>query len=448
MASTCSTPPNGPNFHNRHIKPSSPKGLSLLNLLKRSGQHLRRSSKDDNHQSTDTAFQTAPTEKFSPPQHVDRKDQSPDKTLTGKSPPALALSTKAPVSILRKTNSLDLDSIIWDDSSRDRQNMQRSVNLDDVIARLLNAGHSKLSKSVCLSNAEIIAICSTARNLLLSQPVLLELNAPIQIVGDLHGQFPDLIRLFETCGHPPVTNYLFLGDYVDRGKQSLETMLLLLCYKLKYPENFFILRGNHECANITRIYGFHDECKRRCNIKIWKTFTDVFNCLPLAAIVAEKIFCVHGGLSPNLTNMDDIRKISRPVEVPEYGLLNDLLWSDPANIKDWGPNDDRGVSWCFGKAPIVNFLKHHDLDLVCRSHMVVEGGYEFFGNKSLVTVFSAPNYCGEFDNCGATMSVSEDLLCNFNLLRPFDAKKENKQMRKAKESTKTEKALLRQVSWN
>ncbi|KAJ5438510.1 Serine/threonine-protein phosphatase PP-Z [Penicillium daleae] len=442
MASTCSTP-NNANFHERHLKGSSPKGLSFLSLLKRSGQHLRRSSKDDTQQASDTAFQAAPTEKVSPIQHIDAAGQIPDRTLPGKSPPAANSIKKAPVSILRKTNSLDLDSIIWDDSSRDRQNMQRSVNLDDMIARLLQVGHSKPSKSVCLTNSEIIAVCSNARNLLLSQPVLLELNAPIQIVGDLHGQYLDLIRLFETCGYPPATNYLFLGDYVDRGKQSLETMLLLLCYKLKYPENFFILRGNHECANITRIYGFHDECKRRCNIKIWKTFTDVFNCLPLAAIVAEKIFCVHGGLSPNLTNMDDIRKIPRPVEVPEYGLLNDLLWSDPANIKDWGPNNDRGVSWCFGKAPIVNFLKHHDLDLVCRSHMVVEGGYEFFGNKSLVTVFSAPNYCGEFDNCGASMSVSEDLLCNFNLLKPFDSKKLNKQgvLKRAKESTTTEKAL-------
>ncbi|CEJ60729.1 Putative Serine/threonine-protein phosphatase [Penicillium brasilianum] len=446
MASTCSTP-NNADFRERHIKGSSPKGLSLLNLLKRSGNHLRRSSKDETRRGSDTPFQATPTEKMSPPEHIDAAGQIPDKTEAGKSPPAANLTKKPPVSILRKSNSLDLDSIIWDDSSRDRQNMQRSMNLDDMIARLLQVGHSKPSKSVCLSNAEILAVCSNARNLLLSQPVLLELNAPIQIVGDLHGQFPDLVRLFDTCGHPPATNYLFLGDYVDRGKQSLETMLLLLCYKLKYPENFFVLRGNHECANITRIYGFHDECKRRCNIKIWKTFTDVFNCLPIAAIVAEKIFCVHGGLSPNLTNMDDIRKISRPVEVPEYGLLNDLLWSDPANIKDWGPNDDRGVSWCFGKAPIVNFLKHHDLDLVCRSHMVVEGGYEFFGNKSLVTVFSAPNYCGEFDNCGASMSVSEDLLCNFNLLKPFDAKKLNKQMKRAKESTTTEKALLRQVSW-
>ncbi|OKP11659.1 Serine/threonine-protein phosphatase PP-Z [Penicillium subrubescens] len=439
MASTCSTPPSNPNFLDSHIKGSSPKGLSLLSLLKRSGQHLRRSSKDDTQRAPDTTIHAAPTEKSGQIQHIDAARQLPAKTLIGN---PLNPIKKPPVSILRKSNSLDLDSIIWDDSRRDRQNMQALVNLDDMIARLLRVGYSKPSKSVCLSNAEIIAICSNARNILLSQPVLLELNAPIQIVGDLHGQFPDLIRLFDTCGYPPATNYLFLGDYVDRGKQSLETMLLLLCYKLKYPENFFILRGNHECANITRIYGFHDECKRRCNIKIWKTFTDVFNCLPIAAIVAEKIFCVHGGLSPNLTNMDDIRKISRPVEVPEYGLLNDLLWSDPANIRDWGPNDDRGVSWCFGKAPIVNFLKHHSLDLVCRSHMVVEGGYEFFGNKSLVTIFSAPNYCGEFDNCGASMSVSEDLLCNFNLLRPFDPKKPNKQpMKRAKESTTTEKAL-------
>ncbi|EPS28951.1 Serine/threonine-protein phosphatase PP-Z [Penicillium oxalicum] len=444
MASTCSTP-RSPSLVSNPFKATSPKSLAWLSLLKRSGQHLRRSSKDENQYSGTRSLSTSPTDKASPPQHIEGVPSSPDQAvLTGTSPTrtrTLPVVTEPPVSILKKNNAFDLDSIIWDDSSRDRQNMRHSVDLDDAIARLLLAGSSKPSKSVCLSNAEIVGICSSARNILLSQPILLELNAPIQIVGDLHGQFPDLLRLFDTCGYPPSTNYLFLGDYVDRGKQSLETMLLLLCFKLKYPENFFILRGNHECANITRIYGFHDECKRRCNIKIWKTFTDVFNCLPIAAIVAEKIFCVHGGLSPNLTDMDDIRKISRPVEVPEYGLLNDLLWSDPANIRDWGPNDDRGVSWCFGKQPIVNFLKHHDLDLVCRSHMVVEGGYEFFGNKSLVTIFSAPNYCGEFDNCGASMSVSADLMCNFNLIRPFNQKKVDQQMKRARESTKTEKAL-------
>ncbi|KAK2749893.1 serine/threonine protein phosphatase Pzh1 [Myotisia sp. PD_48] len=298
----------------------------------------------------------------------------------------------------------------------------KSIDVDDMITRLLDAGYStKVTKAVCLKNAEITAICTAVREVFLSQPALLELSAPVKIVGDVHGQYTDLIRLFEMCGFPPNSNYLFLGDYVDRGKQSLETILLLFCYKLKHPENFFLLRGNHECANVTRVYGFYDECKRRCNIKIWKTFVDTFNCLPIAAIVAGKIFCVHGGLSPSLAHMDDIRGIARPTDVPDYGLLNDLLWSDPAEMdEDWEPNE-RGVSYCFGKKVIMEFLQRHDFDLVCRAHMVVEDGYEFFNDRVLVTVFSAPNYCGEFDNWGAVMSVSGELLCSFELLKPLDS---------------------------
>jgi serine/threonine-protein phosphatase PP1 catalytic subunit len=268
----------------------------------------------------------------------------------------------------------------------------KSMDLDEMITRLLDAAYSaKITKAVCLKNAEITAICTAVREVLLSQPALLELSAPVKIVGDVHGQYTDLIRMFEMCGFPPNANFLFLGDYVDRGKQSLETILLLFCYKLKFPENFFLLRGNHECANVTRVYGFYDECKRRCNIKIWKTFIDAFNCLPIAAIVAGKIFCVHGGLSPSLSHMDDIRQIARPTDVPDYGLLNDLLWSDPADMEsDWESNE-RGVSYCFGKKVILDFLQRNDFDLVCRAHMVVEDGYEFFQDRILVTVFSAPN---------------------------------------------------------
>ncbi|KAH8726797.1 Metallo-dependent phosphatase-like protein [Phaeosphaeriaceae sp. PMI808] len=298
----------------------------------------------------------------------------------------------------------------------------KSMDLDDMIQRLLDAAYAgKVTKTVSLKNAEIFAICSAAREVFLSQPALLELSAPVKIVGDIHGQYTDLIRMFEMCGFPPNSNYLFLGDYVDRGKQSLETILLLLCYKLKFPENFFLLRGNHECANVTRVYGFYDECKRRCNIKVWKAFVDTFNTLPIAAIVAQKIFCVHGGLSPSLSHMDDIRQIARPTDVPDYGLLNDLLWSDPADMEnDWESNE-RGVSYCFGKKVIMEFLQRHDFDLVCRAHMVVEDGYEFFNDRVLVTVFSAPNYCGEFDNWGAVMSVSGELLCSFELLKPLDS---------------------------
>lgn len=290
-----------------------------------------------------------------------------------------------------------LDSNKADSSTNVAMSDIKDIDLDDFIKRLLDAGYAgKVTKSVCLKNAEIVAICQRAREVFLSQPALLELDAPVKIVGDVHGQYTDLIRMFEMCGFPPNSNYLFLGDYVDRGKQSLETILLLLCYKLKYPENFFLLRGNHECANVTRVYGFYDECKRRCNVKIWKTFIDCFNTLPITSIVAGKIFCVHGGLSPALSHMDDIRNIARPTDVPDYGLLNDLLWSDPADMEqDWEANE-RGVSYCFGKRVIADFLAAHDFDLICRAHMVVEDGYEFFNDKVLVTVFSAPNVIPPF----------------------------------------------------
>ncbi|KAF8274074.1 Metallo-dependent phosphatase-like protein [Lactarius quietus] len=317
--------------------------------------------------------------------------------------------------------------------SSSNKDKPRSLDVDDFIQRLLDVGYTgKVSKSLCLKNPEIVAICQAAREIFLSQPTLIELSPPVKIVGDVHGQYSDLIRLFEMCGFPPAANYLFLGDYVDRGKQSLETFLLLLCYKIKYPENFFLLRGNHECANVTRVYGFYDECKRRCNIKTWKTFVDVFNCLPIAAIVASKIFCVHGGLSPSLQTMEDIKALQRPTDVPDYGLLNDLLWSDPSDTAlDWEDNE-RGVSFCFGKAIINEFLVRYDMDLICRAHMVVEDGYEFWNDRTLVTVFSAPNYCGEFDNYGACMSVSEDLLCAFELLKPLDGPALRKEMTKAK----------------
>lgn len=293
------------------------------------------------------------------------------------------------------------------DAPKSKGEMIDNTILDDMISRLLGlvdtstkkgrkrqfalASNSTKKNPPCIKDGEIELICNASRELFLAQPVLLDLNAPVKVVGDIHGQFFDLIRLFQLCGFPPATNYLFLGDYVDRGKNGLETILLLLCYKLRYPDNFFLLRGNHECASITRIYGFYDECKRRTTIKTWKKFVNVFNCMPIAALIASKIFCVHGGLSPSLTDLEEIRQIARPTDVSDSGLLADLLWSDPADTEeDWEPND-RGVSYLFGKKVIMNFLQRHDIDLICRAHMVVEDGYEFWHDRVLVTIFSAPN---------------------------------------------------------
>jgi predicted phosphodiesterase len=202
-----------------------------------------------------------------------------------------------------------------------------------ITQRLLGLRGSPPGTMARLTEREIKLLCVRARPILTNQPMLLELEAPIKICGDVHGQYSDLLRLFEYGGFPPVSNYLFCGDYVDRGKQSIETISLLLAYKIQYPENFFILRGNHESAGINRIYGFYDECKRRYSIRLWKTFSDVFNCLPVSALVDEKILCMHGGLSPELTNLQQIADLQRPCDVPDSGLLCDLLWSDPSPIE-------------------------------------------------------------------------------------------------------------------
>ncbi|KAI9154228.1 hypothetical protein LWI28_023013 [Acer negundo] len=320
--------------------------------------------------------------------------------------------------------------------------------IEGLLERLLEGRYNNRGKRIQLNESEIRQLCVTAKQIFLSQPNLLELEAPINICGDIHGQYPDLLRLFEYGGFPPDANYLFLGDYVDRGKQSIETICLLLVYKIKYPDNFFLLRGNHECASINRIYGFYDECKRRFSVRLWKIFTDCFNCLPVAAVVDDKILCMHGGLSPDMESLDQIRAIQRPIDVPDQGLLCDLLWADPdRDIKGWGEND-RGVSYTFGADKVAEFLKKQDLDLVCRAHQVltifsyffsaaamflsipfnamkmyssqvVEDGYEFFADRQLVTIFSAPNYCGEFNNAGALMCVDSSLLCSFQILKPY-----------------------------
>nr|CAN60710.1 hypothetical protein VITISV_036439 [Vitis vinifera] len=299
--------------------------------------------------------------------------------------------------------------------------------LDGLIERLLEARKCR-GKRIQMSESEIRQLCITAKDVFLSQPNLLELGAPINVCGKkikllgvigmdvlCYGEETYMDSTQTSSGYsnmgvfPLNSNYLLLGDYVDRGKQSIETISLLLCYKIKYPDNFFLLRGNHECASINRIYGFYDECKRRFSVRLWKIFTDCFNCLPVAAIIENKILCMHGGLSPEIESLDQIRAIERPVDVPDQGLLDGgrMIGVFPILL---------------GADKVAEFLKKHDLDLICRAHQVVEDGYEFFAERQLVTIFSAPNYCGEFNNAGALMSVDASLLCSFQILKPFKAK--------------------------
>lgn len=190
------------------------------------------------------------------------------------------------------------------------------------------------------------------------------------------------------------------------------------------PGNVVLLRGNHECASISKVYGFYNECTRRIKSKgptIWKRFMDVFNCLPVAAIVYNCIFCVHGGLSPELADLKQIEQMRRPVDVPEVGLLCDLLWSDPKkNLSGWDDND-RGCSYTFGEDVVTDFCSTFEFDLVCRAHQVVEDGYEFFANQKLITIFSAPNYTGQFSNCGAFLCIEPGPKASLKVLRPLEA---------------------------
>ncbi|RMX54686.1 hypothetical protein pdam_00009321 [Pocillopora damicornis] len=242
------------------------------------------------------------------------------------------------------------------------------LDVDTAINQLLDYRNSS-TKLVQLPEGTIRLICQVSREVFMQEGVLLELGAPMNIFGDIHGQYEDLLRHFDNLGYPPDIACLFMGDYVDR------------------------------------IYGFYDECKRRYNIKLWKTFTDCFNCLPIAAVVESTIFCSHGGLSPDLHDFDQLRSLERPMDVPDDGLVCDLLWSDPdEDITGWGDND-RGVSWTFGGDVVRSFLEKHDLSLVARAHQ-------------LVTLFSAPNYCGEFDNAGGVLVVHKNLMCSLSILKP------------------------------
>ncbi|CAM0884650.1 unnamed protein product [Alopecurus aequalis] len=306
-------------------------------------------------------------------------------------------------------------------------------NLDDVIRRLLSVEEPPTSPSAAppITQAEIRHLCSAAKKVLLSQPTLLELPAPITICGDIHGQYLDLLRIFHATGSPSATNrYLFLGDYVDRGNQSVETICLLLAFKVKYPDSFFLLRGNHECETVNQTYGFYMECQSRRLFRLWKEFNAVFACLPLAALVVAKgksgkrMLCVHGGLSPELESLDQIREIERPLPVvPDAGLVCDLLWSDPADDDwqdGWGESR-RSTSFTFGADVVAEFCERNGLDMVCRAHEMKAAGHDSFADGKLLTIFSAPNYCGTCGNDGAVMAVTGHLACSFHVLQPIPA---------------------------
>ncbi|KAF9931670.1 3',5'-cyclic-nucleotide phosphodiesterase (PDEase) (3':5'-CNP) [Linnemannia zychae] len=274
-----------------------------------------------------------------------------------------------------------------------------------------------------ISEEQAIYILQKGTELLRKEPNLLEVDAPITVCGDIHGQYYDLMKLFEVGGNPAETRYLFLGDYVDRGYFSIECVLYLWSLKIWYPDTLFLLRGNHECRHLTDYFTFKTECKHKYSERVYDACMESFCTLPLAAVMNKQFLCIHGGLSPELNTLDDLRQINRFREPPTHGLMCDLLWADP--LEEFGQektseffvhNHVRGCSYFFSYHAACAFLEKNNLLSIIRAHEAQDAGYRMYrktkatGFPSVMTIFSAPNYLDVYNNKAAVLKYENNVM--------------------------------------
>jgi len=273
----------------------------------------------------------------------------------------------------------------------------------------------QLMRCEIIKESEVKMLCQKAMEIFMEESNVQRVDAPVTLCGDIHGQFYDLKELFKVGGECPDTNYLFMGDFVDRGFYSVETFLLLLALKVRYPDRITLIRGNHESRQITQVYGFYDECLRKYgSVNVWRYCTEIFDYLSLAALIEDRVLCVHGGLSPSINTLDQIRTIDRKQEVPHDGAMCDLLWSDPEDITGWALSP-RGAGFLFGGNIVKQFNHANNLELICRAHQLVMEGYKYMFENALVTVWSAPNYCYRCGNVAAILELDEHRIQNFKI---------------------------------
>lgn len=264
-----------------------------------------------------------------------------------------------------------------------------------------------IRNGVTPSQDDVLAIIASVIPIFDSEPNILRLEPPITVCGDTHGQLYDLFRIFDNFGEVPIRSYLFLGDYVDRGYYSIELLVYLLCLKIKYPKNIYMLRGNHECREVNTEYGFLEEIETKYNnADIFATCNELFRFLPLSAIINNRIFCVHGGLSPQLEKIQQIEELDRKVEPKLDDMMSHLLWSDPSDVSEWKRNTRRS-GYLYGEKHVEQFLSNNKLEMIVRSHEMMDGYKKMFGGK-LLTVWGAPNYCYICDNLGSVLHVENN----------------------------------------
>ena len=271
-----------------------------------------------------------------------------------------------------------------------------------------------------LDKEDIIQLITIFKNIVTKESNIVKTTDPVSIVGDIHGQFYDLIKVLEKGGDPSKTNYLFLGDYVDRGLFSIECVLLLMALKINYKNNITMLRGNHECRQLTSFFNFKQECEVKYDFDIYERFMEAFDALPLACIINDKFLAVHGGISPSLSDIAELNKLNRFAESPKDGAMCDLIWADPCDKDDvaltleWQENKTRGCSFVFGAKATTPFLKNNNLLTIVRGHEAQLEGYKISKWNSstvfpsVITIFSAPNYCDVYNNKGALLKLIDN----------------------------------------
>ena len=270
----------------------------------------------------------------------------------------------------------------------------------------------------------VITLLKTAENILHDEPIVLRIEPQATIVGDIHGNIDDLIRIFQRLRYPPSMKYIFMGDYIDRGMYGTEVMLLLLALKIKFPQSIYLLRGNHESRSLTSYYGFFREVTGKYSSNVYDAFVDVFHQLPLCAVLGGKILCLHGGISPEWDTIEQLEAMQKPEEISGPGIFTDIIWSDPdQTIEEFVPND-RGCGYFYGTVALDRFLNNNDIDLLVRSHELCEDGisWPYIDQENCLdrclTIFSNTNYC-DHTNSSSVLVVSDQLCVRIEKFEPF-----------------------------